>query len=424
MRRWEEYLLAPLFALAVLGLIAAALLSDLLAPGRGLTAPLIVMDTRILLAILVAGFLLAFGLYLSALRTEDPSRLVYSGQTVEAVVPVYGEAEVMHRAVESLAASPYEDLTVTIVTEPDDEESRERATEFAEEFDRVRHEVNHERQGSKAGALNTAIERSDADVIGMFDSDQTPHEKLIPHAMANLGAADAVRVRSIPDPSGGLLESMAYYEYLLLFFLPQKIVRAVFGMEFVGTRSVLIHSRVFDKIGTFSEGHLTEDMDFTHRCHQAGIEARELLYYPTLEQPAHRFRDWWGQRVRWMTGHVEVGHAQLTTWRNWLDADAMGSVVTLGGTFVAGALLSTTIPKLLIAGATRPALLGVELAGLFALALATRLVDNCTGDTEGVGFGWLLVPLAFSLFGLVILQAIVSYAFGIERDWYSVAKES
>ena len=424
MPSWEEYILVPMFALAGVTLVVGALLSDLLTPGPGPTVLLFVLDTRVLLAALVVALTVAFALYLSALRDEDPSKLVFSGESVDAVVPVYNESDVMQRAVDGLLASAYDQLTITVVTEPDDDATRTRAGRLARQHDQVQHLVNTERQGSKAGALNAAIAQSEADVIALFDSDQRPHPNLIPHAMANLRDADAARVRSIPDPSGGLLESMVYYEYLFLFFLPQKLVRVVFDMEFVGSRSVLIRREVFETVGTFSEGHLTEDMDFTHRCHQADVSIRELLYYPTLEQPAHRFRDWWGQRLRWMTGHVEVGHSQLTRWRNWLDVHAMGSVITLGGTFAAGALLTTTIPKLLLAGVGNPVFVGSELAALLGLGVAIRLVDNRTGETAGVGWGWLLVPVAFSLFGLVILAAIFNYAFGLQRDWYSVVKRS
>ena len=33
---------------------------------------------------------------------------------------------------------------------------------------------------------------------------------------------------------------MVYYEYLFLYFLPQKLVKVLLGMQFAGTRSVLI----------------------------------------------------------------------------------------------------------------------------------------------------------------------------------------
>jgi GT2 family glycosyltransferase len=447
---WGRYLLGVSALVAVLGLGAASLGADLVAPDSPLAVALVVLDARVLLGVVVAAVATALGLYLYYLRTEDPSALVDGGPDVEALVPVYGDSEVLHRSVEGLVATDYEDLTVTVVVEPDDDDSRARATELAAEHPEVRCLVNRDRRGSKAGALNTAIEGSDADVIGMFDADQEPHPKLVSHAVATLegdgqgndgrgggprdegntagdGAGDdgaeAVRVRSLPRPAGGLVESEAYYEYLLLFFLPQKLARAVLGLNVVGTRSVFVERTVFERVGRFDEGTLTEDMDFTHRCHQAGVSVRELLYYPAFEQPAHTLGDWWGQRIRWMTGHAEVGHAQLRD-RAGFDADVLGSLATLCGTFLAGVVLATTVPKLVAAGLSSPWVVGAELAGLYGLLLATRSVDNRTAGTEGVGLAWLLLPVFLSLYGLAVVRALVGYALGWDGEWYRADKRA
>lgn len=424
MSTWGRSILGLLVVVAVLALVAASLAADLLVADPPLSVLLLVLDVRVLLAVAVAVFAAALALYLYYLWGEDPSRLVHGGREVEALVPVYGDSEVMHRSVEGLVGSEYEDLTVTVVPEPDDCASLSRARELAAAHPEVRCLVNEERQGSKAGALNAAIERSEADVIAMFDADQEPHPKLLSHAVAHLDDHDAARVRSLPSPRGGLVESEAYYEYLLLFFLPQKLAKATLGLEVVGTRSVLVERSVFAEVGLFDETTLTEDMDFTHRCHQAGVSVRELLYYPCFEQPAHSLSDWWWQRVRWMTGHAEVGHSQLQSWRGGFDADAVGSALTLAGTFAAGAVLSTTAPKLVLAGLSNPLPVLAGLAGLYGVALATRAVDNRTAGMDGYGIAWLLIPVFLSLYGLVVVQALAGYALGWEGEWYRAEKQA
>jgi GT2 family glycosyltransferase len=424
MSSWGRYVLGAAVLVAVLGVGLASLATDLVTVGPPLSVVLLVLDARVLLWGGVAVFAVALGLYLHYLRAEDPTHLVDAGRDVEVVVPVYHDTAVMHRSVEGLVGTDYEDLTVTVVTEPDDSASRERAAELADAHPEVRWLVNRERQGSKAGALNTAIERSDADVVGLFDADQEPHPKLVSHAVAALDDHDAARMRSLPRPSGGLVEAEAYYEYLLLFFLPQKLARAALGMHVVGTRGVFLERSVFERVGLFDEGTLTEDMDFTHRCHQAGVAVRELLYYPAFEQPAHTLGDWWWQRVRWMTGHAEVGHAQLRGWRGRVDADVLGSLATLCGTFLAGVVMATAVPKLVAAGLDSPLVVGSGLAGLYGVALATRGVDNHTAGTEGFDGAWLLVPVFLSLYGLVIVQALAGYALGWDGEWYRADKQA
>jgi cellulose synthase/poly-beta-1,6-N-acetylglucosamine synthase-like glycosyltransferase len=419
----RRYLLAPVVLGVVAALALVALLAELVPVGPPLSFVLLAFDTRVLLGLAVTIFAASFLLYLYRLRGENPSALVADGRPVEALVPVYRDSAVMDRSVEGLVASTYGNLTVTIICEPDDEPALQRAARLADRHEAVRRLVNEARQGSKAGALNAAIERSDADVVAMFDADQEPHPELLAHGMAALETHDAARVRSLPRP-GGLVESEAYYEYLLLFFLPQKLARFLFGFGVVGTRSVLLERSVFETVGLLDEETLTEDMDFTHACHQAGVSVRELLYYPCFEQPAHTLGDWWGQRVRWMTGHVEVGHSQLRRWRDLPDLDVAGSLVTLLGTFVAGVLLALTVPKVLVAATAHPVAVGAGLAGIYGISLATRLVDNRAAGLEGVGMAWLLLPVFLSLYGLVIVRVLVGYTLGVEREWYRADKRT
>lgn len=418
----HRYLLAIGIVAFVLTLTALALMSDFLgvAIAHSLSFLVVVFDTRVWLAVAVAVFATSLLLYLSSLFREDPDELVHSGRSVEALVPVYDEPEVVHRSVDHLAASTYEDLTVTIVCEPDDQPSIDRAADLAADYERVQYILSR-RPGSKAGALNDAIERSDADVIAMFDADQEPHPKLIAHGMAALREHDIARVRSLPRPTG-LIESMAYYEYLLLFFLPQKLARTLLGLRIVGSRSVLIERSVFDEVGLFDEGTLTEDMDFTHRCHQATLSIRELSYYPCFEEAAHTLRDWWGQRVRWITGHVSICHRHVHDWRNLSDPAYLSSLLSLIGTFTAGVVLSVTVPILTLAALAHPGFVAVGLAAIYGITLITRTIDNYTAGTEGFDLAWLLIPVTLTLFGLVVVQVVISYATGREVNWYQVEK--
>jgi cellulose synthase/poly-beta-1,6-N-acetylglucosamine synthase-like glycosyltransferase len=415
-------LAGPIITVFVLAITALVLVADVVRLGTPFSVLLTVFDTRVLLGVAVSVFGISLLLYLGGLLREDPDALVHAGRSVEAVVPVYGEPEVLDRSVTALAASTYEDLTVTVVCEPGDRPSLDRAADLAAEYGFVQHIVN-DRPGSKAGALNDAVERSDAEIIALFDADQEPHPKLIAHGAAALQDHDIARIRSLPRPTG-LLESMAYYEYLLLFFLPQKLVRALLGLGIVGTRSVLLERSVFETVGQFDEESLTEDMDFTHRCHQADLSIRELQYYPCFEEPAHTLRDWWGQRVRWMTGHVSVCHRQVCDRCDPFDADSMSSALTLVGTFVAGIVLATTLPKLFLAAASSPGFVAAGLSGIFGIVLTTRAIDNHTAGTDGLDLGWLLVPVALTLFGLVVVQVVCSYVLGRKQDWYHAEKHA
>ncbi|MEF8854493.1 MAG: glycosyltransferase family 2 protein [Haloarculaceae archaeon] len=422
MASWTDYLLGPAIVLAVLAISTLSLLWNTVRFGPDLSVLLAILDARVIVLLAAGLFVASFLLYLYYLHSEDPESLVEGGRPVEAIVPVHRDAGVMHRSVEALVNSAYATLQITVVCEPDDAASIERARELSEAHEPVDYLLNHDREGSKAGALNAAIERSDADVIALFDADQEPDPQLLGHAMAALGDQDVARVRSIPRPTGGVLESVVYYEYLALFFLPQKLARGLLGFNFAGTRSILLEASVFEDVGLFSEDTLTEDLDFTHRAHQAGVATRELLYYPTMEEPAHTVRDWWGQRVRWMRGQVAVSGSHLGSWRSLLDRRVLGSVVTSLGTFVAGTLMAMTVPKLALGLISSPLVVGGGLGVIFATLLASRFVDTRTAPVEGIGLAWVLLPVAVSCYGLVILQVVFQHALGRSGDWYSVEK--
>jgi cellulose synthase/poly-beta-1,6-N-acetylglucosamine synthase-like glycosyltransferase len=423
MRRLARLLVGPAFVAVIAGLGVLSLVPG--AVELGPVSPLLVaLDTVVLLGVLVLGLGLALLFYVSLLAREDPTALVHDGPAVEAIVPVYRDADVLHRSVEALLEAAYDPLEITVVVEPDDPDSDRRARALAAAHEAVSVLVNVDRAGSKAGALNAALEARDAPVVALFDADQRPHPQLVPHAVAALEDAAVARVRSVPDPAGGVLESMVYYEYLFLYFLPQKLVRVLLGMAFAGTRSVLIERAVFEDVGRFQEGHLAEDLDFTHRVHEADLRVGELLYYPSLEAPAHDWRDWWGQRLRWMRGQVQVSADRLSDPRTLLNVDGLAAAATLVGTLVAGVLLALTVPKLLVAGLDRPIAVGAGLLGVYVIALATRLVDDRSAGLSGVGWGWVLLPLAFSLYGLVIVRVILGYSLGVEGEWYSVEKST
>ncbi len=422
MASWTEYLLGPLIVVSTLAVATLSLLQHTVPLRADATLVLLVFDTRVLVTVAVGIFAASFLLYLHYLRGEDPSDLVDSGRTVEAIVPAFREAAVLDQSVEGLVAAAYEDLTITVVCEPEDTATIDRARQLSEAHDAVDYLCNTDRESSKAGALNAAIERSDADVVAIFDADQQPDPNLVPYAMAALDEYDAVRGRSLPRPDGGVLESLIYYEYLVLFFLPQKLARAAVGFNLAGTRSVFIEAAVFDEVGTFQEDSLTEDLEFSHRCHAAGVAIRELMHYPTTEEPAHNLRDWWGQRVRWMSGQVAVSRAQLADWRSLSGRRVAGSLVASLGTFVAGTLMAMTVPKLALGLLASPLVVGGGLAAVFALLLATRYVDTRVAGLEGFGLAWPLLPFAVTLYGLVVLQVVFESALGIENDWYSVEK--
>lgn len=381
-----------------------------------------VLDGRVFAVLLVLVLLPSTGIFVHRYRSEDADAQRSSGLFVDVLIPVYQDANVVHRPVEALHASPYEDLRVTIIVPEEDAETIERARELSEAYEEVRVLVNDRYSRAKPGNLNYGVEESDADAFAIFDADQRPDTRFIPHAVAALENHDVVRGRAVPRPSG-LVESLSYYESIVFFVIPKNLLTAVTGFRFAETRNVVFRSGVVERVGMFDEAALADDLDFSQRVHAAGIPVREVVHFPCMEEAAHTWMDWWRQRKRWMKGYMQVAH------RRGHDAASEGSAhhavhagMTLAIVFVA-MLASVALPKLAVLASMYPVFAGAALVSLYGPALLVRRLDAWEEGFH-MDWVWLLLPAAISFFGLATVLAAFDYVVRGRGEWYQAEKQA
>ena len=356
----------------------------------------------------------------SLLRGRGPAP-VESGPSVTAIVPVYGDAAVLHRSVESLLDSEYDDLSIRIVCEPDDERSIERARKLAAKAG-VEYLVNTGAPGSKAGAINYATEVTDSDLVAVFDADEAVHPEFVGRAVARLDDCEVVQGRTVPQPDG-FVEELAYYESVLLSYVGRRLLYLVTDFRMAASRAVVMERSVLSRVGGYDESMLTEDFDFAYECYKRRIDVDEQLAAPSRIEAAHSLRDWWGQRKRWMTGYAQTLHKlvaevrPVTDYRNLLSAAICASTVI--GSLLMLSLLSKFV-VLFLAGEEGLFLLPIVV--VLSATAAVRLYDRRAGTVDGFGFGWALVPLIFPLYSLTAIKAVIEYLFSWDGDWYSVEK--
>jgi cellulose synthase/poly-beta-1,6-N-acetylglucosamine synthase-like glycosyltransferase len=366
-------------------------------------------------------FLLSGIVLLGQLASADDDQFPETGPTVTAVIPVHRDAEVLHRSIESLLASRYENIEILVVAEPDDESSIERAREYTS-YDRVELLVNTRYSGSKAGAVNYAAEVTDSEHLAVFDADERIDPRFVPSAVAKLEDCEIVQGRTIPEPDG-FVETVAYYESVVLGDLSQRLLTAVTDFTMAASRTIVMRRAAFEDIGGYDPEMLTEDYAFAFECYEADIAVVEQFSYASTIEGAHNVRDWWGQRKRWMTGYAQVLHSLIrgglspTNYRSVLaPAICAGSV--FGNVFMLS--LVSKMVVLMVNGATSwvtlPALT------LVGSALALRAYDAHSGRLESIGFGFLMMPVILPLYSLAGIKAVVEYLLTWNGEWYSVAK--
>jgi cellulose synthase/poly-beta-1,6-N-acetylglucosamine synthase-like glycosyltransferase len=360
---------------------------------------------------------------LAKLRPAETASLPERGPTVTAVVPVYGDAAVLHRSVESLLASRYRDLQVVIVAEPDDDESIARAHALAADTDRVEVVINTTAPGSKAGAVNHAAAVTDSEYFAVFDADERVAPKFVSSAVARLDdGLDVVQGRTVPAPDG-LVETVAYYESVVLGDLSRRLTSLLTDFTMAASRTVVMRRAAFETVGGYDPEMLTEDYDFAFACYTAGLAVGEQFAHASTIEAAHTLTDWWGQRKRWMTGYAQVLHRLLGRCRSPSGYRSLVAPAICAGSVFGNLFMLSLVPKaavLLLEGT--PRWLCLPVATLAVTALVVRLHDVTRGRLDDLGVGYLLLPAILPMYSLAGIKAVVEYLLTWDGEWYSVAK--
>ncbi|MFB6140817.1 MAG: glycosyltransferase family 2 protein [Halosimplex sp.] len=352
---------------------------------------------------------------------ESTDRRPATGPAVTAVVPVHRDGAVLHRSVESLLDGRYEDLRVVVVAEPDDDASVEAARRYADR-PRVDLLVNTRYPGSKAGAINYAAEATDSEYLAVFDADERVDPRFVSSAVARLEDRDVVQGRTVPEPDG-LVETVAYYESVVLGDLSKRLLTLVTDFTMAASRTVVMRRSALAAVGGYDPAMLTEDYAFAFDCYEADLDVVEQLGHASTIEGAHSAADWWGQRKRWMTGYAQVLHDLVVDCRSPRSYRTLLSPLLCAGSVLGNVFMLSLVSKaavLVVAGAAN--WLVLPALTLSASALAMRAYDARGGRVDAVGIGWLATPLVLPLYGLVGSKAAVEYLFTWDGEWYSVAK--
>jgi len=365
--------------------------------------------------LLVAGLLLFYEV--SKPATTVP--VLEEGPELTAIIPVYRDETVLHRSVDSLRKSSYENLEIVIACEPDDEATIQRATAMADETVSV---VTNAYPGSKAGAIRTAVERSAADSFAVFDADEIVDEEFLASGMGALHTEgyDVFQGRRIPEPTG-IVETLAYCERVT-FHASYKLVELT-GFRNCRSSSTVFTRAAYETVGGYDD-LLTEDLAFAHKCYRHELSVRQARNYTSLMEAPHTLADFWGQRKRWRMGQVEVLHATLTgtltggkRLRRYISLWRM--LTSIGGSMFLVVLLAKLF-ILVVLDATVFYLLPVVATALVAGGVAWA--DARAGDIDGVTQIGLLAPLVYPVFGVVMLKSILEYGLSWDGAWYHVEK--
>ena len=303
-------------------------------------------------------------------------------------LPVYNEPTGVAQAIDSLCALdwPPDRLEVMVVDDSTDETSalaRQKVDIWARRGCNVRILRRADRTGFKAGALQAALQATDATYVAIFDVDYRPEPSFLRRSMNALMADTRLafvqarldfrnRDQNWLTRAQGLeLDTHLAYEQAARNW-------AGIPMMFNGTCGIWRRAAIEDA-GGWSSRSLGEDQDLSFRALARGWKCRYLLTLSVSGELPHSLADLVSQRRRWSTAatqNLRLLPLRLLRHLNWHQAAAFLLLSQFNS--AAPVLIVTLAIGVLATGVFEP-----QFLGLSASALAAALVLIVFAKTAG-----------------------------------------
>lgn len=224
--------------------------------------------------------------------------------SVAIVVPCFNEATGIRATIESLLALKYpkEKLDIIVV----DDGSTDATYSIARTFESRGVRVFSKENGGKHTAMNFALARTDAELIGCLDADSIVKPDALLHVVAafcDTRVAAVTPAIHVKEPTT-LLQHLQEVEYRLALF--NRFVLASLGSAFItpGPFS-FFRAAVVRSLGGWHYAHSTEDMEMAMRIQDAGYAIANVPHAHVYTTTPRTLRRLYRQRVRWTYGFIQ-----------------------------------------------------------------------------------------------------------------------
>ena len=263
-------------------------------------------------------FLLTVFGYINFLRSarerKDVDGISFTYPTCTILIPAHNEEMVIRRTVESMCrlVYPHDRLKIMVINDGSKDRTREIVLELAAQDDRVVLFDVPQGQGGKgkSRALNLGIRQVDAEIIAIYDADNTPDPDALRYLVAQLilhpelGAVLG-KFRTVNKNATLLtrfinIETLGFQSMLQAGRWQMHHIATLPGTNFV-MRAALIA-----ELGGWDEEALTEDSELSIRIYEHGYRIKYIPYAVTYEQEPQEWAVWIRQRMRWVRGNNYV----------------------------------------------------------------------------------------------------------------------
>ncbi|OGO29093.1 MAG: hypothetical protein A2136_10520 [Chloroflexi bacterium RBG_16_54_11] len=242
--------------------------------------------------------------------------------SVEVQLPIYNERYVVRRlvkaCVEMVERYGTGQASITILDDSNDDTVQlvdEIANEYSQQGIRVRVQRRANRQGYKAGALQSALEATSAEFLAIFDADYTPREdfllRTIPFFLQDEKLAIVQSRWTHLNRQFNRITQAVAIGIDVHFFIEQTGRYATHCLQnFNGSGGVLRRSALVEA-GGWQSDTLAEDLDASYRIQMKGYHALFIKNLPSPGEIPPTIPSFKKQQARWANGSLRTAKKLL-----------------------------------------------------------------------------------------------------------------
>ncbi len=282
------------------------------------------LSALFVIAVILIWFMIGYQFVLTAFGYRNYARsrrerkrvdgLSFDYPTCAILIPAHNEEKVIGATLDAMLRIDYptDRLTILVINDGSVDGTREIIQERARRDPRVVLFDIPEGEGGrgKSRALNLAMQQVNAEVLAVYDADNTPDPRSLRYLVAQLLLH--------PDLGGvlGKFRTVNKKATLLTRFINietlsfQSILQAgrweLHNVATLPGTNYAVRTKLIRELHGWDEDALTEDSELSIRMYQHGYKIKYIPYAVTYEQEPQKWHVWVRQRMRWVRGNNYV----------------------------------------------------------------------------------------------------------------------
>lgn len=226
--------------------------------------------------------------------------------SVSVIVPVYNEAIVIVKTIDSILQSHYPIKEIIIV---DDGSTDETVPIIQQKFKRnPKVKLLQKQNGGKSSALNVGIRQAKGKIIITIDADTMFTTTTIAHLVKNFSDPQVAAVSGNCKIGNQInpLTIWQHIEYVTANNLDKRSFEEINAITVVPGSNSAWRKSVIEEVGYYHHDTLAEDTELTLRVLQAGYKIVYEHDAISYEECPHKVKDFVKQRNRWSYGVLQT----------------------------------------------------------------------------------------------------------------------